>query len=93
VTHEIEPDRLLKLNEVKRRVGLEKSMIYRLIQTGKFPEPYKVASCASRWSEHEISSWLHDIKARSGAAAQRKGGCLEGQQAAPHSAPPRQKSR
>ena len=34
------PDRFLKLDEVKRRVGLGKSMIYRLIQEEKFPAPY-----------------------------------------------------
>ncbi len=31
------PDRFVKLDEVKRRVGLSKAMIYRLIQEGKFP--------------------------------------------------------
>lgn len=93
MTHETEPDRLLKLDEVKRRVGLEKSMIYRLIQTGKFPEPYKVASCASRWSEQEIASWLQNVKARSGASAQQSSGSVEGQQPAPPLVLPKQKWR
>ena len=43
------PDRFVKLDEVKRRVGLGKSMIYRLIQEGKFPAPYKLSPLASRW--------------------------------------------
>ncbi|WP_084250404.1 helix-turn-helix transcriptional regulator [Sphingomonas mali] len=34
-------DRFIKLDEVKRRVGLGKSMNYRLISEGKFPAPYK----------------------------------------------------
>jgi prophage regulatory protein len=55
-------DRLLKLDEVKRRVGLGKSMIYRLIQDGRFPPPYKISASASRWSDHEIVAWIDDVK-------------------------------
>jgi prophage regulatory protein len=56
------PDRFLKLEEVKRRVGLGKSMIYRLIGEGKFPPPYKISPFASRWSDREIVGWIDDVK-------------------------------
>jgi prophage regulatory protein len=56
------PDRFVKLDEVKRRVGLGKSMIYRLIQEGKFPAPYKLSPLASRWSNREIVAWIEDVK-------------------------------
>jgi prophage regulatory protein len=56
------PDRFVKLDEVKRRVGLGKSMIYRLIQEGKFPAPYKLSPSASRWSDREIVTWINDVK-------------------------------
>ncbi len=56
------PERLLKLNEVSRRVGLGKSMIYRLIQENRFPAPYKISPFASRWSDHEIVAWIDDVK-------------------------------
>jgi len=60
---EVEPsDRFLKLDEVKRRVGLGKSMIYRLIQEGKFPAPYKLSPLASRWSDREIIAWIEAVK-------------------------------
>jgi prophage regulatory protein len=59
-----QPDRLLKLDEVKQRVGLGRSMIYRMIQEGRFPVPYKVSAFASRWSEHEIVAWIDQVKAR-----------------------------
>ncbi len=55
-------DRFVKLDEVKRRVGLGKSMIYRLIQEGKFPAPYKLSPLASRWSDREIVAWIEDVK-------------------------------
>ena len=57
-----QPDRFLKLDEVKRRVGLGKSMIYRMIQEGSFPPPYKVTSLASRWSDREVTAWIDDVK-------------------------------
>jgi prophage regulatory protein len=47
---------------LKRRVGLGKSMIYRLIQEGKFPAPYKLSPFASRWSDCEIVAWIDDVK-------------------------------
>ncbi len=56
------PERLLKLEEVTRRVGLGKSMIYRLIMQGRFPAPYKISPYASRWSEHEIVAWIDTVK-------------------------------
>ncbi|MHA6767469.1 helix-turn-helix transcriptional regulator [Sphingobium ummariense] len=56
------PDRLIKLEEVKRRAGLGKSMIYRLIQQGRFPAPYKVSPSASRWSDREVIAWIDDVK-------------------------------
>lgn len=56
------PDRFVKLDEVKRRVGLGKSMIYRLIQEEKFPAPYKLSPFASRWSEREIIVWIDEMK-------------------------------
>jgi prophage regulatory protein len=37
------PDRLVKLDEVKRRIGLGKTLIYRLIQNGKVPVPSKLS--------------------------------------------------
>lgn len=56
------PDRLIKLDEVKARVGLGKSMIYRFIQQGTFPAPYKVSPYASRWSDQEVIAWINDVK-------------------------------
>jgi len=62
VTTTDEPDRLLKIDEVKRRVGLGKTMIYRLIQDGKFPAPCKISPFAARWSNQEIVAWIEEVK-------------------------------
>ena len=58
---EARSERLIKLDEVCRRVGLGKSMIYDLIQKGRFPPPYKISPFASRWSELEVVAWIYRI--------------------------------
>jgi prophage regulatory protein len=55
-------DRLIRLDEVKRRAGLGKTMIYALIKDGRFPAPYKISPFASRWSEQELLTWIADVK-------------------------------
>jgi prophage regulatory protein len=44
------PERLLKLEEVTRRIGLGKSMIYRLVAQNRFLPPYKLSASILRWS-------------------------------------------
>ncbi|WP_206240223.1 helix-turn-helix transcriptional regulator [Novosphingobium terrae] len=56
------PDRLLRIAEVSRRVGLCKAMIYRLISREKFPRPFKVSPGASRWSERAVVAWIADVR-------------------------------
>ncbi|EPR14223.1 hypothetical protein M527_29380 [Sphingobium indicum IP26] len=50
-------NRLITLAEVKEITGLGKTMIYRLIRQGNFPQQYKPGGFASRWSECEILAW------------------------------------
>lgn len=52
-----EPDRLISLAQVKEITGLGKTMIYRLIRQGKFPQQFKPGGYASRWSEAEVCNW------------------------------------
>jgi prophage regulatory protein len=56
-----QPERLLKLAEVRHRVGLGKTMIYAMIGAGRFPKPYKITAAAARWSEREVEAWIEDV--------------------------------
>ena len=56
------PERFVKLDEVCRRAGLGKTMIYGMIKQGRFPPPYKISPFAARWSEHELIAWINDVK-------------------------------
>ena len=55
-------DRLIPLPEVLRRVGLGKTMIYKMISEGRFPAPYKITPAAARWSDTEVTAWIAEIK-------------------------------
>ena len=55
-------DRLVKLPEVVRRVGLGKTMLYQMIGQGRFPAPYKLSPFVARWSDQEISDWITAMK-------------------------------
>ncbi|MDQ1158954.1 prophage regulatory protein [Sphingomonas sp. SORGH_AS 950] len=51
-------DRLLRLHEVKQRVGLSKTTIYALIAEKRFPKPRKIKPAMARWSERDIDAWI-----------------------------------
>ncbi|WP_306147206.1 MULTISPECIES: AlpA family transcriptional regulator [unclassified Roseibium] len=52
---------LLKLSEVKNRVSLGSSTIYRYIDAGRFPRPRQVGRGNVRWLEHEINDWIRGL--------------------------------
>ena len=56
------PERFVKIDEVCRRAGLGKTMIYSMIKDGRFPRPYKISPFAARWSEHELVAWIDEVK-------------------------------
>ena len=51
-------DRLLTLADVKARLGISRTMIYRLMGQGRFPKPLKLGDRSNRWLESEIEDWL-----------------------------------
>lgn len=55
-------DRLLRLRDVRDRVGLSTSEIYRRMKRGTFPKQYLIDSM-SRWSAQEIDRWIEERKA------------------------------
>jgi len=56
-----EPDYLLPLSEVKKRVSISSATIYRWIQEGKFPLPLKLSSNCVRWRESDINAWIASL--------------------------------
>ena len=50
--------RLIRLPEVKHRVGLGRSTIYRWMAEGRFPKPVRLGGYAVAWPEQEIAEWI-----------------------------------
>jgi prophage regulatory protein len=59
-----ESNRFLRIKEVMQKVGLSRSQVYRLIQAGMFPSPFKIGSRVSVWSESLVSEWMSGIEGR-----------------------------
>lgn len=49
---------ILRLPQVKIRVGLSRSSIYLAISQGNFPRPVNLGARAVGWLESEIEAWL-----------------------------------
>jgi len=50
-------DRFLRLQEVLYRVGVSRSTVYKLMETGQFPAQIKIGY-SSVWSERAITEWM-----------------------------------
>ena len=62
-----QPDRLLRLPELKPITAMGKSRTYEEIKAGRFPKPVKLGRL-SAWSEAEIRAWVEARKAERNAA-------------------------
>lgn len=51
-------DRVIRLNELKLKTGLSKSAIYRGIEEGTFPPPFRIGKRAVGWRISIINAWL-----------------------------------
>jgi prophage regulatory protein len=55
-----EPRSLLRLSEVKRRVGLGRTSIYELAAADKFPRPIRLSERAVAWDSRAVSDWIEE---------------------------------
>jgi prophage regulatory protein len=52
------PEKLMRLQEVKPTVGLQKSSIYALMRAGDFPKPVRLSARAVAWKYSDIAAWM-----------------------------------
>ena len=50
--------RLVRINEVMKRVGISKSTIYLYMERGEFPRPVPVGKRSVAWVESEIDEYI-----------------------------------
>lgn len=56
--------RLLRLVELRARVGLGRSTIYRRIGEGTFPAPKNLGGRAVGWLESDVEAWIAGLATR-----------------------------
>jgi prophage regulatory protein len=54
----IKSDRILRLPEVIRRVGLKRSSIYNRMKDGTFPKSSSLGGNSVGWLESDIIAWM-----------------------------------
>jgi prophage regulatory protein len=65
---------LLRLSAVEAAIGLKKSIIYDMIEQGRFPRPVKIGNgWINAWASDEIQAWIEARKAERDAASERQG--------------------
>lgn len=63
-TDQVGARRLLRLPEVRQRVGLSRTEIYRRIRRNAFPSPVQLGPQSSAWDSAAIDRWIDEqIKA------------------------------
>jgi len=58
-------ERLLRLPEIRSRVGLSTSTIYLRMDQGTFPKPISIGGRLVAWTESDIQKWIDNRIAES----------------------------
>ena len=53
-----EVDRLLRVREVLRIVGVSRATLYEMVRRGAFPAPVRISARAVGWKQSEVQRWL-----------------------------------
>ena len=54
--------RILRLNDVRKLIGLHKSTIYRLINQKEFPAPIQLGPNSVGWLREDLEKWIESRK-------------------------------
>ena len=54
------PTCLIRLPEVRRRVGLSRSSIYAKVALAEFPAPVSLGGRAVAWLESDVDTWIEE---------------------------------
>jgi prophage regulatory protein len=57
----VRPIRLIRVPAVIARVGIKRSMIYRLMGEGRFPRSRSLGPKCAVWVESEIDDWVASV--------------------------------
>lgn len=52
--------RLIRIQEVSRRTGFGRAMLYRLMKEGEFPASVKLGRKSVAWDNDQITLWIEE---------------------------------
>lgn len=58
--------RLVRMPEVCNRIGIGRSTLYAMIQSGTFPAPKRLGGRTVAWLESEVHAWIESVASGSG---------------------------
>ena len=57
------PQQIVRVPKVCRRLQISRSALYRLIDRGEFPAPFKISAQCVGWRESDIDRWIESRQA------------------------------
>jgi prophage regulatory protein len=55
-------DRLLRLPELVRTIGVSRATIYRYVDSGRLPSPVQLSTRCIAWRASEIAAWMAGLQ-------------------------------
>jgi prophage regulatory protein len=68
-TQDTNPDRLIRIEQVKELTTLSKSSINAWVATGRFPAPRHLSPTIKVWRYREITEWMQSVLEQGGGHA------------------------
>jgi prophage regulatory protein len=56
--HALAQERINRLHDLKSRLGLSKTTIYKMISNGDFPKAIQLTERSVGWKESDIQAWI-----------------------------------
>ena len=69
---EVMVEQYLSVREVRSRLGIAESTLYRLIARNEFPRPVKLGRRRVAWPESEVEQWCQERRATRDASSPSK---------------------
>lgn len=56
--------RVLRVKQICELLNIPKPTLYRMMQNGEFPKPFKIGRRATGWTEVTIAAWIATKQAK-----------------------------
>jgi prophage regulatory protein len=61
--NEMDSERIVRMDELLRRLQISRATVYRWLDEGRFPRPVRLGERTIGWRESSLSGWLAEREA------------------------------